>query len=1248
MEFFTAVRNLTTSAHQSILQAAGHSSRSGESQHPWCQPHISSQADGAQSEGNAPPLLVPYPEVRGQRSDNESQSAGSQLASDALATSSASTREKPSRRPMPSLQPRAEPRMTGSAAADDQSHFLKITAEQLDADAARTWRPEDSVVAGNEFASMKGSGDVDNSSTTRLTRAADTSSSSCSPASSVDAGRGSSSSLGSLVASFAAAAAHSLVESIEQSSQQLFRPPGIYQVTRNIWIMQYPDPESPNTEFIVAYLERHYANKYMILNVSERQYQRMRCSTSLKTAGSSKSCEDGSARESTPRTLFPTGTVIDAEYGGLPYPPLSLMLSVMLSVHKWLQYDSGNVLLVHCFKGFSRSITFLAAYLHWVGIARSLQAAVHTLEDVCGVDATHPLVLLPSQKRFLRFFQQVCVKQTLMPSFETKKLRRVILNGFPSFLEAAPISYASSLPESTQETLEMEGGGEVALFRPVFEVWHQGRLIFSSLTAYVDSTREGAVEEETCGYAQCDGASVCDGARVPAELMSRLPVYKESDGSIRFDIPGLPLSGDILLKLLHVTPQFGRFPGGDDPVGEQEAASDCQEEAGWRSRTGGRMGVVGRKVCTARVAFHTDMTKEGGYLEVTKAGMDGAVVLSSFPDTYFMSIFFEELGADEPRSPEEEEKKKEEVRLLVQARSDGAAVRAARLQKTEEQGHIGKAEEIAQYPVDEEDQRRMRKRMELRQHVQEYKALAEQWRLAASEQPASSDDYVASSSTPGTEWSETSRSRGACASDANSRAGDGEDFQVFEARLTDGESNGYDDGELAAESDFCGYPFETALRSEGAGERPIAFPRSACGGPVCANGVNLFKTSPETRSRQAQGSLYLQCCDRFKRRDVENGGGSVESESDVSWGNSDDEGREASDASCKPINARELKTAAEPAGLMLTSDSVRGALSAEKRIDGAAMRTEGEHDMVEGQSRASFEQKQDIKGASDNVTAVRHTVSASTVYPNDYKLSQPGVGSGDSSARECPRGCLAGESREASGFTGMTKEMGKEEALRHPVTVCDAAGGCASLSPAAANGGLLNPSQRLIPSGVSASSASEAEERRSVGSEGGPEARPASGMASAVSSVRGGSVEWTALTSQSSSPVIVSSPGTPLPSEGESSDGPSPHSENDSGYLRDDFSASKWSSRPIWGTGQRIDDRREEPSSHLALAPAMPHESRVCDEPRHGSMSAGRALAGDAGFNTPRTQVPIWATPDEDVVPQLQPWQPSAPGKMSI
>lgn len=1069
--------------------------------------------------------------------------------------------------------------------------------------------------------------------------------------------------------------------------------------------MEYPDPAAVNTGLVVAYLERHHANKYLILNMSERQYQQV---SSVRAEGLSSSglspVRGNPAEESARRPLFPTGTVIDVAYRGLPYPPLSLTLSLIMSVHKWLESDTGSILLVHCFKGFSRSITFLSAYLHWAGIAPSLQEAVRTLEAACGVDTTDPLVLLPSQKRFLRFFQQTCVKALITPQFRTKKLLRVLLNGVPSFFDPSPLGTVSPNPHppGAPDSAEEESG----LFRPVLEVWYQGQLVFSSLEPFLPPQSGDAARSE-----ESSSLRLCEGAWVAPEAYRRLPVYSVSDGSVRFDVPGISLAGDVLLRLLHVAPQYESV----DALHRSCAAipAGCVVEGS--CAVGGEPQTVvlahGRKISTARVAFHTDMTKEGGYLEVRKGGMDGAVVLPSFPDDCFLSVFFEEQVRSEKAPGAENLKQCEDSRLLLQAREEGAAVRATRQQRAEEQRATEEArggkEGVSHSGVDEEHQKNAQKRPELREHVQAYKEMAESWRLAGGVPQATNSNLallgVRSRSPHGSPVKQPAPPF-ACRPPEEPIHAD--ELGVLQARLTDEESEDeHDPADFVPSLDGVLPGADADVKTYGAGEdtppssstpnvevtQQLSLGRSACTG---------MATDKPPLTSDPVSAMFLVHNQLLKAESESEDG--AESESDVSWGKEDDVGEAPDVDAVGGYSAAAGISSAHADGSSSTETRNKEACTSSRSRLGSPRRgrvpeavTHRVSQSLEDAGEAGEYRRTETPSGEATLTRKENTGRQAGEQPPYYDHSTTITTGGSlSGSSNPPTG--AGESALSRG--SVTGLCAVAQVGGHRATVCQTASGerageapvteltepsfcqrahCQSefssmqsrpihdadlvlparstLDRCSVSGGdaPLKPMERFsrdaVGAAVLAGSATEEGLPRSFGASGALGANEPS----AVSSVKGSS-EWTALASQSSSPVLVSSPGTP------SSDGSShvrsPQSEQDhtaeaiapgeSELVELSESYSSYSVEGIAQTGLvcaseivpvcearqgacgEADQESDQDRDVAAVGTRLGRERLV---------SAGQDCQGMA------REISVGV---EDEIPQLQAWQPKAAGRV--
>eukprot|EP00927_Polykrikos_kofoidii_P078006 TRINITY_DN74886_c0_g1_i1.p1 TRINITY_DN74886_c0_g1~~TRINITY_DN74886_c0_g1_i1.p1 ORF type:complete len:650 (-),score=166.06 TRINITY_DN74886_c0_g1_i1:65-2014(-) len=258
----------------------------------------------------------------------------------------------------------------------------------------------------------------------------------------------------------------------------------IHTIRDDLLIMEFPDEEKISR--LASRLNTDYAQKMMILNMSERKYD---------------------------RAMF-SGEVVDVAFRGLPAPPLEMLFELCLSTCRWLMSDPSNVVVVHCFQNFSRSILFASCLLAFRGFYPDPVDALH---DVCRVlridDAAS---VLPSQRRYLTYFQRC--QSGFVPTRERFRLIRVQIKPVPVF----------------------EAEGSVAL-RPYIEVWNHGELVHSSLPVWHTSRGSGDSPSE-----KSDGGGP-----------TTLPPAVGKDEPCVFFTLDCAVHGDVLLRIRHV------FQGGN-------------------------------------------------------------------------------------------------------------------------------------------------------------------------------------------------------------------------------------------------------------------------------------------------------------------------------------------------------------------------------------------------------------------------------------------------------------------------------------------------------------------------------------------------------------------------------------------------------------------------------------------------------------------------------------------------------------
>ncbi|CAK0908395.1 unnamed protein product, partial [Prorocentrum cordatum] len=121
----------------------------------------------------------------------------------------------------------------------------------------------------------------------------------------------------------------------------------IYSVRPELRVTEFPSDDK--IDRLSTRLNKDFAHRMLILNMSEKKYAVGKFS----------------------------GEVIDVAFRGLPAPPMDLFMELCLSAHNWLASDPGNILVVHCFEGFSRSIVFMSCFLAFRGLSHHPVDALH-------------------------------------------------------------------------------------------------------------------------------------------------------------------------------------------------------------------------------------------------------------------------------------------------------------------------------------------------------------------------------------------------------------------------------------------------------------------------------------------------------------------------------------------------------------------------------------------------------------------------------------------------------------------------------------------------------------------------------------------------------------------------------------------------------------------------------------------------------------------------------------------------------
>eukprot|EP00388_Colpodella_angusta_P019546 GDKJ01048909.1.p1 GENE.GDKJ01048909.1~~GDKJ01048909.1.p1 ORF type:complete len:695 (-),score=173.48 GDKJ01048909.1:112-1887(-) len=224
---------------------------------------------------------------------------------------------------------------------------------------------------------------------------------------------------------------------------------------------------------------------------------------------------------------------MDISFRGLPAPPLDLHLTLCLSCHRWLESDPKNVLVVHCFRGYTRSITFLSAFLVWMGESPSIDSAIKEIAHHFDMTSEN---ILPSQHAALDRFVSVALKGT--PAIAPPvKVERVLFHGIPRYeTDVRDLAFDEGLLGTGGENVDVVQrcianniDPHKIQFRPIVEVWFDGKKVYSSVGKDVNDKNVS----EVAGSCVADGSIVVDCKRLGG---------------------GCPLiRGDVLLRIRHLS-----------------------------------------------------------------------------------------------------------------------------------------------------------------------------------------------------------------------------------------------------------------------------------------------------------------------------------------------------------------------------------------------------------------------------------------------------------------------------------------------------------------------------------------------------------------------------------------------------------------------------------------------------------------------------------------------------------------------
>ena len=181
-----------------------------------------------------------------------------------------------------------------------------------------------------------------------------------------------------------------------------------------------------------AYLDAHHPDKYMVWDMSEREYD----------------------------TACWKGQRMEFQFPGHPSPPLGALFKLCTSIESWLDADEGNIAVVHCLTGKGRTLVTIACFLAWTGQAESAMEALRYTCERRALDVERATI--PSQRRYVQYFGSVL--DNVKPRDEPLRLRTLEILHMP--IECRPyvqvysgshLLYSSEVPDQDQDVCHAGG-----------------------------------------------------------------------------------------------------------------------------------------------------------------------------------------------------------------------------------------------------------------------------------------------------------------------------------------------------------------------------------------------------------------------------------------------------------------------------------------------------------------------------------------------------------------------------------------------------------------------------------------------------------------------------------------------------------------------------------------------------------------------------------------------------------------------
>eukprot|EP00922_Rhytidocystis_sp_ex-Travisia-forbesii_P022661 GHVS01033179.1.p1 GENE.GHVS01033179.1~~GHVS01033179.1.p1 ORF type:complete len:885 (+),score=355.85 GHVS01033179.1:158-2656(+) len=440
------------------------------------------------------------------------------------------------------------------------------------------------------------------------------------------------------------------------------------------------NPQTDNRAILAAHLNAHFPGRCLLLNLSEREYSlspfrvvavgraQMEEGGVLRWQGerlTAQTTQLQTASQITPPNEGATaqqGRYLCLTYKALPAAPVELCVEACFELLAWLIIHPDNVVVMHCYKGYSRSSVFAACFLYFCGC---FDSTVTALRYVCQS-------ITASLNRDHHQHDGPPLLHSLLYANQPRSSSTAAAESVGSFAAAESVgsfaaAAASWVLSSAAAATELVAGGKEE------EEEGKGRVYICPsqwrYLAYFETAVGEEREEEETRFSSSEGVSPMADSHPPVQtkLLSRIILY----GIPFFERPTKPptpttqeeeeerdsSSAALVFPTFVFRPYLELVYTSFEECAQWYAPSDAcvvftveppLTVAGDVLLRVCHLRSDGQSISALRAAFDTDYV-EDCCLHLPRAQLDGASVDSRFPADSFLDIIF--LQADDTPPP---------------------------------------------------------------------------------------------------------------------------------------------------------------------------------------------------------------------------------------------------------------------------------------------------------------------------------------------------------------------------------------------------------------------------------------------------------------------------------------------------------------------------------------------------------------------------------------------------------------------